>query len=114
MINAPSDTVRGLRVGPMRPGTGFDGDDWAAALDAFRSDCPRDRGMRRAIVPGTVRVFGIAGYGAVQLGRHRFIQSKGAHVTEAMFIQLWQWTPNGWRATKTISIDHRQQARASR
>lgn len=166
MISAPSDTVRGLRVGPMRPGTGFDGDDWAAArggalfdslsvadsllfdayfvrcdaeatiamytadaefyhdrdglkvgaaaLDAFRNDCPRDRGMRRAIVPGTVRVFGIAGYGAVQLGRHRFIQSKGANVTEAKFIQLWQRTPKGWRATKTISIDHRQQPRASR
>ena len=166
MISAPSDTVRGLRVGPMRPGTSFDGDDWAAArggalfdslsvadsllfdayfvrcdagaaiamytadaefyhdrdglkvgaaaLDAFRNDCPRDRGMRRAIVPGTVRVFGIAGYGAVQLGRHRFIQSDGAADTEAKFIQLWQRTPNGWRATKTISVDHRQQPRASR
>lgn len=165
MISAPSDTVRGFRVGPMRPGTNFDGDDWAAArggvlfdsisvadsllfdayfvrcdaeatiamytadaefyhdrdglkvgaaaLDAFRNDCPRDRGMRRAIVPGTVRVFGIAGFGAVQLGRHRFIQSDRANDTEAKFIQLWQRTPNGWRATKTISIDHRQQPRAS-
>jgi Domain of unknown function (DUF4440) len=166
MISAPSDTVQGLRVGPMRPGTSFDGDDWAAArggalfdslavadsllfdaffvrcdaeatiamytadaefyhdrdglkigaaaLDAFRNNCPRDRGMRRVIVPGTVRVFGITGYGAVQFGRHRFVQSDGAPVTEAKFIQLWQRTPRGWRATKTISIDHRQQPRASR
>jgi hypothetical protein len=163
MISAPSDTVRGLRVGPMRPGTSFDGDDWAAArggalfdslavadsllfdaffvrcdaeatiamytadaefyhdrdglkvgsaaLDAFRNNCPRDKGVRRVIVPGTVRVFGIAGYGAVQLGRHRFIQSDGAPDTEAKFIQLWQRTPNGWRATRTISIDHRQRPR---
>lgn len=164
MISPPSDTVRAVRVDPMRQGTSFDGDDWAgarggalfdslsvadsllfdaffvrcdaeatiamytadaefyhdrdglkvgvAAMDAFRNNCPRDKGMRRAIVPGTVRVFGIAGYGAVQFGRHRFIQSDGAPDTEAKFIQLWQRTPNGWRATKTISIDHRQQPRA--
>jgi Domain of unknown function (DUF4440) len=166
MIGAPGDTVRGLRVGPMRDGTSFDGDDWAAArggalfdsltvadsllfdafyvrcdadatiamytadaefyhdrngvkvgaaaLDAFRNNCPRDKGVRRVIVPGTVRVYGIAGYGAVQLGRHRFIESDGAVATEAKFIQLWQRTPLGWRATKTISVDHRLQPRATR
>ena len=166
MISASSDTVRAVRVGPMRRGTSFDGDDWAAArggalfdslsvadsllfdaffvrcdaeatiamyatdpefyhdrdglkigvaaMDAFRNNCPRARGVRRAIVPGTVRVYGIAGYGAVQLGRHRFIPSDGSPHTEAKFIQLWQRTPNGWRATRTISIDHRQLPSAPR
>jgi hypothetical protein len=166
MISVPSDTVRGLRVAPMRPGTSFDGDDWAAtrggalfdslavadsllfdaffvrcdaeatiamytadaefyhdrdglkvgaaALDAFRNNCPRDRGVRRVIVPGTVRTFGVAGFGAVQIGRHRFVEAGGKNVTEAKFIQLWQRTPKGWRATKTISIDHRQLPRPSR
>jgi Domain of unknown function (DUF4440) len=166
MISAPSDTVRGVRVDPLRGGESFDGDDWAAArggalfdslsvadsllfdafyvrcdaeatiamytvdaefyhdrngvklgaaaLDAFRNNCPRDKGVRRVIVPGTVRVYGITGYGAVQLGRHRFIEADGDRVTEAKFIQLWQRTPKGWRATKTISVDHRQQPRATR
>jgi Domain of unknown function (DUF4440) len=166
VISPPSDTVRAFRVGAMQPGTGFDGDDWAAArggalfdslavadsllfdaffvrcdadatiamytadaefyhdrnglkvgaaaLDAFRNNCPRDKGVTRVIVPGTIRVFGIAGYGAVQLGRHRFIESDGAVVTEAKFIQLWQRTANGWRATRTVSVDHRRRARAPR
>ena len=165
MISPAGDTVRGTRVAAVRPGTGFDGDDWAGArggdlfdslsvadsllfdaffvrcdaeatiamytsdaefyhdrsglkvgavaMDAFRNVCPRDRGLRRVIVPGSVRVFGITGYGAVQLGRHRFIQSDGAPETEAKFIQLWQRTPAGWRATKTISVDHRLQPRVS-
>ena len=166
LISAPSDTMRGMRVGPVRPGTSFDGNDWAAArggvlfdsvmvadsllfdayfvrcdaeatiamytadaefyhdrdgvkvgaaaLNAFRDRCPRGMGVRRVIVPGSVRVFAIAGYGVVQLGRHRFLQSDGKPYTEAKFIQLWQRTANGWRATKTISFDHRQQHRASR
>jgi Domain of unknown function (DUF4440) len=80
----------------------------AAAMDAFRSNCPRDKGVRRVIVPGSVRVFGIAGYGAVQLGRHRFVQSDGTSDVEAKFIQLWQRTSVGWRATRTISVDHRR------
>ncbi len=165
MISA-GDTVRGTRVDAARPGTGFDGDDWAAArggslfdslsvadsllfdaffvrcdaeatiamytsdaefyhdrtglkvgsvaMDAFRNNCPRDQGVRRVIVPGSVRVFGITEYGAVQLGRHRFVRSDGQPATEAKFIQLWQRTPAGWRATKTISIDHRLQPRPSR
>lgn len=80
----------------------------ADAMAAFRSFCARDNGVRRVLVAGSVRVFPIAGFGAVQLGRHRFVHADGSPSGEAKFIQLWQRTPAGWRATKTISVDHRQ------
>ncbi len=85
-----------------------------AAFEPFRTTCPRTSGVRRVVVPGSVRIFAIAGYGVVQLGRHQFVSANGAPPTEAKFIQLWKRTPAGWRATRTISVDHRALPRAPR
>jgi hypothetical protein len=78
----------------------------AEALVPFRETCPRDQGVRRELVRGSVRVYPMDGYGALQTGRHVFVHRDGSRLV-AKFIQLWQRTDAGWRATRTISFDHR-------
>ena len=71
-----------------------------AARDAFQF-CPRDNGGTRTLVEGSLRVYPIKDYGAIQMGVHRFGQ------TEAKFVHVWKRTNGEWRITRVFSFDHR-------
>ncbi len=65
--------------------------------------------VTRELVPGTLEVHSLKGYGAVELGIHRFYhpwtQDHGI-VGEARFIHLWQYKDGAWRITRVISYEH--------
>ena len=63
---------------------------------------------RRELVDGTLQVYPMHGYGAVQLGVHRFYQAgEGSGPTGiAKFIHLWQRKDGAWKITRVISYDH--------
>lgn len=65
--------------------------------------------VKRELVPGTLEVYPLEGYGAVEIGVHRFLhpweQDHGV-VGEAKFIHVWQHKDGRWRITRVISIDH--------
>ena len=65
--------------------------------------------VQRELVPGTLKVYPIKDYGAVEMGVHRFThpwkQDHGV-VGEAEFIHLWQFKDGRWRITRVISYDH--------
>lgn len=74
-----------------------------AAPDAWRS--------RRELIPGTMRVYAIPGFGAVEEGGHVFYERKGDGperlAGKARFSILWKLEPDGqWRMARTFSIDH--------
>jgi len=63
----------------------------------------------RELVPGTMRVFYMKGYGAIETGVHRF-HHPGHEDTEGVgegrFIHLWQYKDGAWRITRVMSYDH--------
>lgn len=65
--------------------------------------------VRRELVPGTMKVWPLQDYGAVEMGVHRFLhpgtQDHGV-IGEASFIHLWKRTDAGWKLTRVISYDH--------
>jgi Domain of unknown function (DUF4440) len=63
---------------------------------------------RRELVAGMLQVYPMRGYGAVEIGVHRFYQpKKGREPTgEAKFIHLWQQKGGVWKITRVISYDH--------
>ena len=65
--------------------------------------------VKRELVPGTLEVYGLQGYGAVEIGVHRFLhpweQDHGV-VGEAKFIHVWRYKDGTWKITRVISIDH--------
>jgi len=67
--------------------------------------------VKRELVPGTLEVYPLAGYGAVEIGVHRFLhpweQDHGA-VGEAKFIHVWRYKDGTWKITRVISIDHHE------
>lgn len=68
--------------------------------------CPGHRGVTRTVVPGTLRVYPIEGYGAAQAGVHRFDERGAATSTLAKFISLWRWQDGRWRLARVLSLDH--------
>jgi len=67
--------------------------------------------VRRELVPGSLEVYPLRGYGAVEIGVHRFYQTQSAKPNEpsgvAKFVHLWENRNGGWKITRVISFDHR-------
>ncbi len=70
-------------------------------------NCPRDRGITREVIAGSLRVYPISSYGAVQIGAHRFVERGAATSEVAQFVHLWRRTDGGWRLARVLSFDHR-------
>jgi hypothetical protein len=73
------------------------------APDAWRS--------RRELIAGSMKVYAIPGFGAVEEGGHVFYERKGDGperlAGKARFSILWKLEPDGqWRMARTFSIDH--------
>jgi ketosteroid isomerase-like protein len=65
--------------------------------------------VTRELIPGTLEVYPIANYGAVEIGVHRFHHpghEDGESIGEAKFIHLWQQKDGAWKVTRVISFDH--------
>jgi hypothetical protein len=76
-------------------------------LDAIKNNiCGK---VTRKLVPGTLEVYPLHGYGAVEIGEHRFYHP-GAQdhdvVGEAKFVTLWQYKDGAWKVSRAISYDH--------
>ena len=70
--------------------------------------------VTRALVPGTLQVYPMKGYGAVEIGVHRFHHpghDDTEGVGEAQFIHLWQYKNGAWKITRVISYDHHESAK---
>jgi hypothetical protein len=66
---------------------------------------------RRDLIPGTLEVHPMDGFGALQIGAHRFCDTKRTACDAASggvgkFIHLWQHKDGAWKITRVISYDH--------
>lgn len=71
------------------------------------SSCPRDKGVKRMLVPGSLEVYPIKDYGAVQMGRHTFARDGKPGAEIAKFVHLWKLSDGKWRLARVLSFDHR-------
>jgi len=65
--------------------------------------------VTRELVPGTLKIYYMKGYGALEVGVHRFHHpghEDTEGVGEGQFIHLWQYKDGAWKITRVISYDH--------
>lgn len=59
----------------------------------------------RELLEGSIEVYPIPGYGAVQIGAHRFRNHQEASVSRyARFVHTWKREPDGWKLARVISL----------
>ena len=66
--------------------------------------------LRREAVPGTMEVFPMDNYGALQTGEHVFYikGNDGKEILDgsAKYVHLWKYDKGEWRITRVFSFDH--------
>ena len=74
-------------------------------LDAIKNNiCGK---VTRKLVDGSLEVYPLKGYGAVEIGVHRFYHpGEPGNVGEAKFVTLWQYKDGTWKVSRVISYDH--------
>lgn len=68
--------------------------------------------VHRDLIEGTLEVYPLKGYGAVEIGSHRFCDARKystcveAKSGDAKFVMLWRQDQDGWKLARVISYDH--------
>lgn len=68
----------------------------------------QNNGIRRDLVPGSLQVYPIKDYGAIEIGAHRFCHQEDGKDDCGVFqfVQIWQKKNGGWKVTRVVSYDH--------
>jgi ketosteroid isomerase-like protein len=79
-------------------------------LQEFKEMCTRGNHIRRELVKGTLEVYPIKNYGAIEIGVHRIYHTNKGEKEKLSgtykFIQVWQKKDNQWRISRVISYGH--------
>ncbi|HEY6123030.1 MAG TPA: nuclear transport factor 2 family protein [Steroidobacteraceae bacterium] len=84
-------------------------------IDAIAGTCARqktgeDYRARRELVPGTLKVYPLNNYGAIEVGVHRFYQllpGKPEKLVEvSQLTHVWKKEESGWKLARVLSYDH--------
>jgi hypothetical protein len=87
----------------------------APFVEQYRKDCEARRKpdawrSRRELVPSSLSVHPVPGYGAIEEGDHLFYERQGDGPEKlagrAHFVQLWMLAPDGWRLARVFSYAH--------
>ncbi len=63
--------------------------------------------VTRMLIAGSIEVYPIAGYGAIEMGEHYFINNrepKPVHPSVGKFVHTWKNEGGKWRLTRVISL----------
>ena len=83
--------------------TGYD-----YTIQSLENTAARNDGLRRDLVPGSLEVYPIKNYGAIEIGAHRFChQENGKQDCGTFkFVHIWKKIGNEWKITRVVSYDH--------
>jgi len=89
--------------------TGITGHDWM--VDALEKRCAERTKYHRSLDEQSVQIFPVPGYGAMEIGTHRFYEKRtdGFEQLDATpgFANVWKKTTDGWKLTRVLSYGHR-------
>jgi ketosteroid isomerase-like protein len=79
-------------------------------MQEFSEMCARGTHIRRELVKGSLEVYPIKNYGAIEIGVHRFFHTnKGQQEKPSgtyKFIDIWQKKDGRWKISRVISYGH--------
>ena len=79
-------------------------------LESIRYRCNNKNKVRRELVTGSLEVYPIKDYGAIEIGLHRFYYKEAGKEEKLdgtfKFIHIWVHKNNEWQISRVISFDH--------
>ena len=83
-------------------------ENWTQTKRDFVQMFAQQTPIRRELVPGSLEVFPIRNYGAMEVGRHRFchVENGQEECGTFSFVHIWRRTTHGWRIARIVSYGH--------
>ncbi|MBO9683082.1 MAG: nuclear transport factor 2 family protein [Flavisolibacter sp.] len=77
-------------------------------IEFMRSTAKSTNGLRRDLVPGSLEVYPIPNYGAMEIGAHTFChQENGKQDCGTFkFVHIWKKVGNEWKIARVVSYGH--------
>jgi hypothetical protein len=77
-------------------------------IDFMRSTAKGNNGLRRDLVKGSLEVYPIPGYGAMEIGSHTFchLENGTQDCGTFRFVHVWQKKDGAWKITRVVSYGH--------
>jgi len=83
-------------------------ENYAETMKDFREMLRQPSQIRRMLVPGSLEVYPIKNYGAIEVGSHRFCHTENGK-TECgtfKFLHVWRKTGTSWQLSRIVSYAH--------
>ena len=82
--------------------------DYETTISSFKKLFGSNTNLKRELIPESVKVYPIPGFGAVEIGDHKFVSVDNGKTYTAVFhfIHTWQFKDGQWRVTRAISVGH--------
>jgi hypothetical protein len=81
---------------------------YATVFENFGNTFKKEFKLTRELVPGSLEVHPIKGYGAIEIGSHRFrhMENGKEEAGTFKFLMIWKQTDGHWQISRVISYDH--------
>ena len=82
--------------------------NYAATMKDFREMLRQPTQIRRTLVPGSLEVYPIKNYGAIEVGSHRFCHTENGkeECGTFKFLHVWRKTGLKWQLSRIVSYAH--------
>lgn len=77
-------------------------------VNNLKTTAQENNQLRRELVKGSLEVFPIPGYGAIEIGSHQFCHTENGKLDcgTFKFVHVWQKKDGQWKITRVVSYGH--------
>lgn len=77
-------------------------------IEAFKNHFERTEKINRTLVKGSLEVYPIKDYGAIEIGSHTFCHKENGQddCGTFKFVHIWQKKDGNWKISRIVSYDH--------
>ena len=81
---------------------------YETVFENFETNFQRENKLTRTLIPGSLEVHPIKGFGAIEIGTHQFlhIENGKEEIGTFKFVMIWQKKAGNWKISRVISYDH--------
>jgi Domain of unknown function (DUF4440) len=82
--------------------------NYSSTIESFKRVFATTPNLRRELINGTLEVYPVPGYGAIEMGEHRFTHIENGKIIAGVFkfIHVWQYKDGAWKITRVVSVGH--------
>ena len=82
--------------------------NYSQTAEGFRKLFATASDIHRDLVAGTLEVYPIKDYGAIEIGVHRFIHTENGNEQAGSFkfVHIWHKTGDAWKISRVVSYGH--------